>query len=51
MSGIVRRDRRTFMRNAGATAVAGAAGGLVGGAGSAAAQNATSIPTPAERQV
>ncbi len=44
MSSIGRLDRRTFMRNAGATAVAGAAGGLVGGTGSAAAQSSTSIP-------
>ena len=44
MSGIVRLDRRAFMRNAGATAIAGAAGGLVGGASSAAAQSSSSIP-------
>ncbi|MCY4571300.1 MAG: hypothetical protein OXF01_00755, partial [Gemmatimonadetes bacterium] len=44
MSGIVRLNRRAFMRNAGATAIAGAAGGLVGGASPAAAQSSTSIP-------
>ena len=44
MSSIVRLDRRTFMRNAGATAIAGATGGLVSGTSSAAAQSSTSIP-------
>ena len=43
MSSIVRLDRRTFMRNAGATAIAGATGGLVGGASPAAAQGSNSI--------
>ena len=44
MSSIVRLDRRAFMRNAGATAIAGATGGLVGGTSSAAAQSSASIP-------
>ena len=44
MSSIVRLDRRAFMRNAGATAIAGATGGLVGGTSSAAAQRSSSIP-------
>ena len=44
MSSIVRLDRRAFMRNAGATAIAGATGGLVGGTSSEAAQSSSSIP-------
>ncbi len=44
MSSIVRLDRRAFMRNAGATAIASATGVLVSGTSSAAAQSSSSIP-------
>ena len=44
MSKIARLDRRTFMRSAGVTAIAGAAGAVAAGPNLAAAQSSTSIP-------
>ena len=44
MSRIARLDRRTFLRSAGATAIAGAAGSVATGASVAAAQSSSSIP-------